>query len=76
MLEGMKPQRSKAVYCRIEQLTNTLSESDRDIFVTAIDDVVNWGSRTLSNELRARGLSVADTTITKHRKRACACYRD
>jgi hypothetical protein len=76
MLNGMTPPRNKAVYCRIEQLTNTLSDTDRDIFVTAIEDSVNWGARTLSNELRSRGLSVADTTITKHRKRACACYRD
>lgn len=75
MLEGLTPPTNKAVYCKIEQMAASLDEADRKILFEAIDSP-EWGARTLSNALRNRGLSVADTTITKHRQKACACYRD
>lgn len=75
MLEGMTPPKIKSVYCKIDQIAETLNEEDRAIFFEAIDDRDKWGARTLSNELRRRGVSVADTTITKHRDGGCACYR-
>lgn len=75
MLEGLTPPTNKAVYCKIEQMAASLDEADRKILFGAIDSP-EWGARTLSNALRNRGLSVADTTITKHRQKACACYRD
>ena len=76
MLDGMKPPRTKAIYCKIDDLSQSLDDNDRAIFFAAIDDHDGWGARTLSTELRKRGLSVADTTITRHRQRVCACYRD
>jgi len=75
MLEGLTPPPNKSVYCKIDQIAETLSESDKKILMDSIDNLEQWGARTLSNALRIKGLSVADTTITKHRQRACACYR-
>lgn len=75
MLEGLEPPKSKAVYCKVDQMQNTLSAEDYAIFIAAVDDKDKWPAKTLTNALRQRGVSVADTTITKHRQRACACHR-
>lgn len=75
MLEGLTPPPNKSVYCKIDLMAQELDESDRKILFDAIDDHETWGARTLSSALRQRGISVADTTITKHRQRACACFR-
>ena len=76
MLEGLTPPKNKAIYCKIDQTFQSLSESDAKIFTEAIDNTAQWGARTLSIALRERGISIADTTIAKHRSRTCACYRD
>ena len=52
-----------------------LSDKDYKILIDAIENTEVWGARTLSTALRQKGVSVADTTITKHRKKACACFR-
>lgn len=75
MLEGLTPPPNKAVYCKVDLMAQELDEADRKIFMAAIDDSETWGARTLTNALRQRGLSIADTTVTKHRVKACACYR-
>ena len=75
MLEGMTPPKSKAIYCKIADISAELEEADRAIFMQAIDSPDQWGANTLSTQLRQRGISVADTTITKHRNKTCACYR-
>lgn len=75
MLEGLTPPPNKAIYCKVDQISRDLDESDRKIFIEAVDGVEKWGARTLTNALRQRGISIADTTITKHRVKACACYR-
>jgi hypothetical protein len=75
MLDGLTPPQNRAEYCKIADMAAEMKESDRTIFIGAIDDHASWPANTLSIALRQRGTSVADTTITKHRKRACACYR-
>ena len=75
MLEGLTPPSNKAVYCKIDQILQTLDKSDAEILTNAIANPDLWGARTLSTALRERGISVADTTITKHRSGTCACYR-
>lgn len=75
MLEGLTPPKNKAVYCKIQQLSEELTESDRKILNDAMDSEM-WSSKALSTALRQRGISAADTTITKHRNKSCACYRD
>lgn len=75
MLEGMTPPRSRAVYCKIDQLAQTMTDANREIFFEAIDNPTDWSANGLSTALRQRGVSVADTTIQRHRNKTCACYR-
>lgn len=75
MLEGLTPPKSKSEYCKIDLMKKELSDKDYKILTDAIANTEAWGAKTLSNALRAKGVSVADTTITKHRKKICACFR-
>ena len=75
MLEGLEPPKSKSVYCKVAQTLEKLDENDAAILIAALADVHRWGAKTLQNSLRERGLSLADTTISKHRNKTCACYR-
>jgi hypothetical protein len=52
-----------------------LSKGDAQILADALENTDLWGAKTLSNALREKGLSIADTTISKHRKKICACFR-
>jgi hypothetical protein len=74
MLEGLTPPKNRAVYCRIDQLLAEMSAEDKQILIDALDSP-SWSANALSTALRQRGVSVADTTITKHRNKTCACYR-
>jgi len=76
MLEGLQPQRTKAEYCKIQITLAELEPTDRDILAAALENTRDWPANTLSTQLRLKGLSLADVTIAKHRKRACACYRE
>ena len=76
MLEGLTPPVSAAVYCKVDQVIQTLEEADKKILVDALANTSAWPSKTLSKQLRLRGISMADTTIGKHRAKTCACYRD
>ena len=76
MLEDLTPPPNKAQYCKIDLIAKDLSDKDKEIFLAAIANTDVWGARTLSNELRKRGIDVADTTITKHRNQSCFCYRN
>ena len=75
MLEGLEPPKNRAVFCKVSDVMNELEESDVKIMQEALDDTERWKHKTLSNALRAKGVSLADTTISKHRLRVCACYR-
>jgi hypothetical protein len=75
MLEGLEPPQNKTVFCKVDHVMSQLEESDTKILQEALDDTERWKHKTLSNALRARGISLADTTISKHRLRVCACFR-
>lgn len=75
MLEGLEPAKSKAEYCKVKQTLETLDDKDTKILLDALADKDRWSDKGLSTALRQRGLSIADTTIAKHRKSACACFR-
>ncbi len=75
MLEGLEPKKNKAIYCKIAQLMETLDEGDQKILNKALADKDKWSDKGLSSGLREKGLSVADTTIAKHRRKVCACFR-
>jgi hypothetical protein len=75
MLEGLEPPKSKSVYCKVAQTLEKLDENDAKILSAALQNIDRWAAKTLQNALRERGLSLSDTTITKHRNKTCACYR-
>lgn len=75
MLEGLEPAQSKSVYCKIKQTLETLDAKDQKILTDALADKERWSDKGLSTALRQRGLSIADTTLSKHRKQICACFR-
>jgi len=75
MLEGLKPPPNRAYYCRVSQVLADLDQADAEILTQAVADEQSWPAKTLANALRERGVSLADTTISKHRKKLCACGR-
>jgi len=76
MLENLQPPKNASAYCKVARILENLQPSDQEILKAAILDSELWSSNTLSNTLRSRGISIADVTITKHRKRLCTCFRD
>jgi len=75
MLEELEPPKNKAVYCKVSDSLDNLDEQDRLILKRALADTDSWPAKTLSTALRSKGLSLADTTIAKHRNKTCACFR-
>lgn len=75
MLEGLKPPAERLYPCRVMMILDTLETSDQVILAKALEDYHTWPAKTLSNALKERGLKLADTTISKHRRNLCACGR-
>jgi hypothetical protein len=75
MLEGLEPTTNRAYYCKVDELSKELEPKDYEILTNAIADRSKWSAKGLQNALRARGVSLADTTITKHRNQLCNCFR-
>lgn len=73
MLEGLKPPPNRAYFCRVAQVLAELDDSDKGILEQALADHQSWPAKTLQHALKERGLSLADTTISKHRKALCQC---
>jgi len=71
MLEGLTPP-SRQTPCRVRDVMETLEPKDQDILEKALADPA-WGTKTLSNALRERGLQVSETPLTKHRAGRCSC---
>lgn len=76
MLEGLKPPVRANYLCKVKFYLTSLKPADVEILQKAIDDRKLWPAKTLQNELAARSVKIADTTITKHRNQLCSCYRD
>ena len=76
MLEGLKPPPNRLYSCRVAHVLSELDQADRDILIQALNDIDSWPAKTLSNALRERNLSLADTTITRHRQLICQCRRE
>jgi len=75
MLEGLTPPKPQSYYCKVDILQKGLSDSDRKIFLDAIQNP-EWKMKPLAAELRSRGLEISDTTIARHRNKQCTCFRD
>jgi len=75
MLEGLEPSQNRSFYCKVDTLKDELEPKDYQILIDAIADTERWTAKGLQNALKRRGLSLADTTITKHRNKLCNCFR-
>ena len=74
MLEGLTPP-SKSKPCIVSRLLETLSKEDRKILEDALVNTQIWSSNALSDALKSRGIILGDFSITKHRNKACSCFR-
>ena len=75
MLEGLEPPKQKYT-CKVETLSSELEKKDVEILLAAIADSRKWSAKGLQTALKARGVIIADTVITKHRQKLCRCYQD
>jgi hypothetical protein len=71
MLEDLKlkPRNSS---CAVRTIINKLEKKDQEILQAALANP-DWGSSTLARELKARGLSISEHPIYRHRKGECSC---
>lgn len=74
MLEDMTPPLNGRS-CKVAVIGLTMSESDRMILYKAIESKDVWPIKTLSKELRKRGVELSDTPLTNHRNKTCVCFR-
>ena len=72
MLEGLEKPQNKLFSCKVQEIAEELEAKDKGIFLTACDNP-DWGAKTLSRELKIRGVVISDTTILRHRRRDCNC---
>ena len=68
--EFRKP--AKAVKCAIKTAIETLNEADTLIAALDTPDIT---TASIHQWLRKRGESMASTTVARHRKQDCACFR-
>lgn len=73
MLEDLTPPGNGRT-CKVAVIGATLSESDRTILEDAIASKDTWPIKTLSKELRRRGIELSDTPLTNHRNKTCVCF--
>jgi len=72
MLEGLTPPDRQVSFCKVAFTAEQLSQSDREILLTAADNP-EWAGKALSKALRERGIQISDTTLLRHRQRHCSC---
>jgi hypothetical protein len=72
LLDDLTPH-VKRYSCKVATIANELEPEDRAIFLAAIQDRNTWSNRSLSNALRNRGITLVDTSISKHRDGLCSC---
>lgn len=58
--------------CRVRTLSSEFAKEDKEIFDAAILDN-NWKAETLSKALAVRGIVIAGSAISRHRKKECSC---
>lgn len=71
MLEDLQPPK-KIWPCRVRTLSGEFDKKDKEIFDKAVSDL-NWPAATLSAALAQKGISIAGSIITRHRKGECSC---
>ena len=74
MLEDLKPP-GRHFTCKVQTVAEGLDAKDKEILIEAVNSD-KWSFKTLSNELAKRGIVIVDTTIAKHRRKQCSCFRN
>lgn len=74
MLENLEPP-VKKLPCKVREILETLSEPDAEILDAAVMDSAKWKIKTLSDELRSRGIIISENPLSKHRARKCSCWK-
>ncbi len=72
LLDDLTAPPRKVWTCRVRSLANELEDKDRTIFLEALANP-QWKAETLSKALSQKGLSIAGSGITRHRKGQCSC---
>jgi len=60
--------------CRVNTIKSTLSTADQIKLEEAVTDPA-WPISQLEKQLRAKGLDISDSSITRHREKRCACSK-
>lgn len=74
LLDGLEPHK-KIRPCRVRTILNELEPKDQATLSTALKSIEMWGSKTLSNALKIRGILLSDSAISNHRRGACSCEK-
>lgn len=72
MLEDLTPPTAFRT-CKVGTILQTLETKDQAILEAAISSP-DWPIKTLSRELRKRGLELSDTPLSNHRSQNCVCF--
>ena len=72
LLDDLTPH-VKKYSCKIATILSELEPADRAILEAALQDTNTWTSRALANAVRQRGITLVDTSVTKHRNGLCSC---
>ena len=60
--------------CKVATVIETLDAKDREILLKAIEDRDTWPIKTLSRELRKRGIELSESPLGNHRSKNCVCF--
>jgi hypothetical protein len=72
MLEDLGAPVKQTRPCAVRDLIAKLDKKDQEILTEAIANP-EWTAKGLARELSARGLTISDHPILRHRKKECAC---
>ena len=59
--------------CKVAVVLEGLDQNDQAILLRALFSP-DWPIKTLSRELRKRGLEISETPLTNHRQKNCVCF--
>ena len=73
MLENLKPVTRERPSCRVRTLFEELEPEDSQHLRAYIDDLETWSAHGLHKALDAVGVSLAVSSILRHRSGGCSC---
>lgn len=73
MLEDLKLP-IKITACKVRTVKADLTDKDAEILEATVMNP-EWPFKTLSNELKKRGIVISDYAIKNHREKDCSCWK-